>query len=98
MSEESKQNNDDALPQPIKEVEPAPDGGLKAWLTILGSFLSIFVQFGLGKSLISFIAAHMTQSTRLASSKFTTRPCFRTSPLRLSVGLAVCSSLSFSVV
>lgn len=29
---------------------PPPDGGFHAWATVAGSFLALFVQFGLGES------------------------------------------------
>lgn len=29
---------------------PPPDGGFHAWATVTGSFLAMFVQFGLGES------------------------------------------------
>lgn len=34
----------------LSQVGPPPDGGLRAWLTVLGSFFAVFTQFGLGAS------------------------------------------------
>lgn len=33
---------------PPSGIGPPPDGGLKAWLTVLGSFFAVFTQFGMG--------------------------------------------------
>jgi hypothetical protein len=33
---------------PRTHIGPPPDGGFRAWLTVLGSFFAVFTQFGLG--------------------------------------------------
>lgn len=39
----------ESLQGSANDVGPPPDGGLRAWLTVLGSFFAVFTQFGLGE-------------------------------------------------
>ncbi|KAJ9122392.1 hypothetical protein QFC22_001814 [Naganishia vaughanmartiniae] len=47
---ESKHDGLDGGPQPV--FEPPPDGGLEAWLVVMGAWFVLFVQFGITVGLI----------------------------------------------
>jgi hypothetical protein len=49
---ESRHDGSNGGPQPV--FEPPPDGGMEAWLVVMGAWFVLFVQFGISKCLPLF--------------------------------------------